>query len=59
MTSDDRWDVPNPKLARIASAEPSPQFRDCTHCKHRHPKGELCGHFFRLIGDGTTCRCRQ
>lgn len=52
------WDVPNPKLARIAGAELSPFARECPHCKHRHARGEQCGY----LTDGavvTTCRCRQ
>lgn len=55
--TDERWDVPNPKLARIAAAESSPLFRECGHCKHRHPRGERCG--WPNADYSATCRCQQ
>lgn len=56
--TDERWDVPDERLAQIASRPESPQLRDCAHCKHRHARGEMCG--YPIAGaDVVTCRCRQ
>ena len=55
--SDERWDVPSDRLARIAASEIPPHMRECKHCTHRHPKGEMCG---RPNADySATCRCKQ
>lgn len=60
----DRWDVPNPRLARIAGYEPPAHLRECPSCHHRHPKGERCGHPSRSgptkwVDNGATCRCAK
>ncbi len=58
--SDERWDVPDERLARIASRAEHPPFRLCGHCDHRHPRGEECGyqHDPRYSGN-PTCKCRS
>lgn len=54
-TMTDRWDVPDERLARIASRPEEPRFRECPHCHHRHAKGETCGY----QNAESACRCKR
>lgn len=56
--TEESWDVPSPRLQKLATAKGAPQFRECSACHHRHAPGELCAYQVSPTAP-AVCRCSQ